>query len=286
MVRKPVKLPLYPADVSWLRWSPDGKKLRFTVADSKTNVNSIWEVSASGGDLHVLLPGWSSPPAECCGSWTPDGKYFVFQSSHGGRSDIWALREADGFLRPGKSKPVQLTSGPLDFLGPVPSKDGKRLFVIGSQPRGELARYDAKSQQFVPYLSGLSADSVSISKDGQWVAFVSYPDGSLWRMKLDGSERLQLTFPPTQAYFAPLVARRQTNRLLGDRSYQTLDDSVDVCGRWESARNIFRFSRRPWLVGGGKPLVFSDRGSSRPKLEKKGGFSIQFMDLKTRRVTT
>jgi Tol biopolymer transport system component len=28
------------------------------------------------------------------------------------------------------------------------------------------------------------------------VAYVSYPEGSLWRSKLDGSERLQLTYPP------------------------------------------------------------------------------------------
>jgi len=33
-------------------------------------------------------------------------------------------------------------------------------------------------------------------KDGQWVAYASYPEGSLWRSKVDGTERLQLTFPP------------------------------------------------------------------------------------------
>ena len=272
-----------PGDVSWLRWSPDGKKLRFTVADPKTNANSIWEIKADGGDLHPLLPGWNSPPAECCGSWTPDGRYFVYQSSHGGRSDIWALREADGFLKPGKSKPVQLTSGPLDFLGPVPSKDGKRLFVIGSQPRGELARYDAKSQQFVPFQSGLSADSVSTSKDGQRVAFVSYPDGSLWRMKLDGSERLQLTFPPLTAYlprWSPDGKQIAFQATTPGKPWAMYVTSAEGGNPQEVAPGL----GDPGWSADGKSLVFSDTPPFDPTAS--GKLAIHLMDLKTREVTT
>jgi len=64
------------------------------------------------------------------------------------------------------------------------------------QPRGELARFDVKSRQFVPFLSGISAEGVSFSRDGQWAAHVTFPEGTLWRSKVDGSERFQLTFPP------------------------------------------------------------------------------------------
>ena len=67
----------------------------------------------------------------------------------------------------------------MNNSGPVPSADGKRLFVIGAQLRGELARYDRKSGEFVPYLSGISADGVDFSKDGKWVVYVEYPDGTL-----------------------------------------------------------------------------------------------------------
>jgi Tol biopolymer transport system component len=63
-------------------------------------------------------------------------------------------------------------------------------------PLGELVRYDAKSKQFLPYLSGISAIQLGLSKDGRWVAYVSYPDGTLWRSKVDGTERLQLTSAP------------------------------------------------------------------------------------------
>jgi Tol biopolymer transport system component len=41
---------------------------------------------------------------------------------------------------------------------------------------------------------------VSFSKDGQWVAYVRLPEGTLWRMKMDGSDQLQLTFPPMKVF--------------------------------------------------------------------------------------
>jgi Tol biopolymer transport system component len=78
----------------------------------------------------------------------------------------------------------------------LPSKDGKKLFVVGEQPRGELVRYDAKLHQALPYVGGVSAEHVRFSRDGQWAAYVAYPEGTLWRSKVDGSERLQLTFSP------------------------------------------------------------------------------------------
>ena len=91
---------------------------------------------------------------------------------------------------------MQLTSGPLALFSPLPSKDSRKLFVVGRRPRGELVRYDTQTNHFVPFLSGISAEHLSFSRDGQWIAYVSFPDGTLWRCKLDGSERLQLTYPP------------------------------------------------------------------------------------------
>src|SRR6202011_5432249 len=65
--------------------------------------------------------------------------------------------------------------------------------------RSELVRYDAKSGQFVPFLGGISTAYVNFSRDGNWVAYVTWPDGNLWRSRLDGSEKLQLTTPPVRA---------------------------------------------------------------------------------------
>jgi WD40 repeat protein len=89
-----------------------------------------------------------------------------------------------------------------DYRNPLPSKDGKKLYVTGVQPRAELVKYDAKSGELIPFLGGISAGDVDFSRDGQWVTYVSYPEGTLWRSKLDGSERLQLTYAPVQAALA------------------------------------------------------------------------------------
>jgi len=162
--------------------------------------SSLWEVARDGANLRRLLPDWNRPAAECCGNWTADGRYFIFQATRNRTTQIYAIREKAGIFQPTSHEPVQLTVGPLNYYGPVPSADGRWIFVVGEQRRGELVRYDTKTQQFVRYLSGISAEAVSFSKDGQWVAYVTYPDGSLWRSKADGSQRLQLSAPPMVAF--------------------------------------------------------------------------------------
>jgi len=59
-----------------------------------------------------------------------------------------------------------------------------------------LLRYDGASG-FRAFLGGLSASDLSFSADGQWVTYVSIPDRALWRSRVDGSERMQLTAPGT-----------------------------------------------------------------------------------------
>jgi eukaryotic-like serine/threonine-protein kinase len=184
-------------DIFGATFSPDGRRLRFNVSDSKTDFSTLWEANADGSGAHALLPsGWNTPPHECCGVWTPDGKFYIFQSRHNGASNLWVLPETSSWFHKSKTLPVQLTTGPLDFYSPLPSKDGKQLFALGEQDRAELVRYDSKSGQFIPFLSGISAGHVEFSRDGQWVTYVSYPENTLWRSKVDGSERLQLTYAP------------------------------------------------------------------------------------------
>ena len=44
-------------------------------------------------------------------------------------------------------------------------------------------------------LSSDAAADVSFSADGHWVAYAMYPEPILWRSRIDGSEKLQLTRP-------------------------------------------------------------------------------------------
>jgi Tol biopolymer transport system component len=71
---------------------------------------------------------------------------------------------------------------------------------VGAIPRGELVRLDPQSKELQPFLGGISAEFVDFSKDGTQIAYVTYPDGILWRAKADGTERVQLTSPPIYPY--------------------------------------------------------------------------------------
>ena len=182
-------------------WASNGARLRFSSSDGfgpDIGQHMQWEVNADGSHLHRILEGWHTPPDECCGTWTPDGHYYIFQSA----GQIWALPRGNRFFS-SKLKPIQLTFSPMSLHSPVSSRDGSKLFVVGKTFRGELARYDTKKSQFEPFLGGVSAEYVSFSRDGAWAAYISYPQGSLWKCRVDGSERVQLTFPP----YKPVLPR-------------------------------------------------------------------------------
>ena len=177
------------------KFSPDGTRVRFTVLDRNIGSFTLWEAAASGSAPHPLLPAWRQATAECCGTWTADAKYFFFVAFRG-NPQIWALPEHTDLLHKHTSQPLQVTNGPLSYYSPVPGRDGHKLFVVGEQPRAELLRYDSRSGQFTPFLSGLSAGQLDFSRDSQFLTYVTYPDGALWRSRADGSDARQLTYPP------------------------------------------------------------------------------------------
>jgi Tol biopolymer transport system component/DNA-binding winged helix-turn-helix (wHTH) protein len=197
---EPKRLVTAKGTVSYPAWSPDGKSLRFAVADSsRIGASTLFEISAQGGELHEVTPPWQNKSSECFGDWTPDGKYYLFLAGCNGRANIWAISEKGPFAIGRKREPVQLTAGPIRYGSFTFSPDGKKIFVRGSELRGVVERYDRKSAQFVPFRPALSADCCVYSNDGQWMAYVTFPEQSLWRSKPDGSQSQQLTWPPMQA---------------------------------------------------------------------------------------
>jgi Tol biopolymer transport system component/predicted Ser/Thr protein kinase len=181
----------------YLTWSPDSQTIRFTFPNHSSP--AFWEISASGASLHPVHAGWQPKNSVCCGIWTPDGSFFVFLS--GGK--LWAFDERGGLLRHPPDQPIQLTSGPMLWGASVVSRDGKEIFASGGTLRGELVRLNLKSGQFEPFLSQISADDIEFSHDGKDVVYLTYPEGVLWRQRVDGSQRVQLSYPPMH----PLMPR-------------------------------------------------------------------------------
>jgi len=193
----PIKLVTASGSPYALTFSPDGRRIGFTAL--RSSVSTLWEIQSDGSNLHAVLRQGQGPTTACCGRWSADGGYFFFVSRTSSGRNVWVMREPTGLLPWRSSKPVQLTTGPLSISAWAVSADGKKLFVGAAQGRAELVRYDSKTAEFVPYLAGISAGELDYSRDGQWVAYISYPDGALWRSRIDGSDRLQLTYAPVFA---------------------------------------------------------------------------------------
>jgi len=264
--------------------SPDGRLLRLTLVDRADPGASLWEVRTDGSHLRPMLSGWNDGANVCCGSWTPDGKYFIFQATSNGVSSLWAMRETGDLWHKVSHEPVQLTVGAMSAEVPLPSKDGKRIFFIGSLRRGEVMRYDPRTHTLGPFLSGFSAQNLNFSKDGQRIVWSSFPDGTLWQGKADGSDRIQLTFAPMEA----------------DRPQWSPDGSKIAF--------TARYPGKQWQIflippGGGEAeqLTTSDEGNTFPSWSPDGNslaysawfgsvsnasrFPIHILNLKTHQVT-
>ncbi|HXH50058.1 MAG TPA: hypothetical protein VNM47_12005, partial [Terriglobia bacterium] len=266
----------FPGGRTSLAWSPTGQEIALTLVDPKTRVVQLWGLSADGTGLHRMFPGWHERDGECCGSWMPDGKYFVFQS----QDQIWAARQAGSFLRKASRKPVQLTSGAVSYRYPVPGKDGKRIFAVAGLRRGELQRYNTRAKAFEPFLGGISAEDVSFSEDGKWAAYTTFPEGIIWRSKLDGSDRLQLSSSPlfsTLPRWSPdgkVIVFDASQPDKGRRIYLVPSGGgtpEDLTPNHAGAQGD------PGWSPDGKSLVFGARG--------QGPRTIQVVDVKTREVS-
>ena len=167
----------------WMRWSPDGKLLRFTLMDPLSHGTGIWELPARGGAPHRLKTPQPVGNGACCGTWTSDGSAYVLQAG----DNLWQMTQG---LR-GVTL-TQLTNGPLRFLSPVTARSGSRVYFLGlDHPLGmQVLKAQTGFQPAPSFLA--DATRVDYSRNGAWLAWTDN-DGRLWRARADGSDELQLT---------------------------------------------------------------------------------------------
>ena len=66
--------------------------------------------------------------------------------------DIWAIQERTGLFAGRATEPARVTSGPLGTLRlPVPTRDGRRLLVIGRPTAGREPAVRSVHARFAPY---------------------------------------------------------------------------------------------------------------------------------------
>ena len=194
-----------PSTTGTPHFSPDSRRIRVAVYDDKNVAPpKIWELNVDGRSPHRLALQWPEDAGLEDGQWTPDGKRFLFLSKRDGLNNIYELFDPPWFEPWKKPTAMRLTAGQIDVLAMTPSRDSAGLFVVGRIAQGEMRVFDPQQRRFVPFLNGLAASSIAISPDKKWMAYADYPRHFLWRSKLDGSEKLQLTdFYATMEQWSP-----------------------------------------------------------------------------------
>lgn len=185
-----------PGGTVTVHWSPDGKRLLFSLQSNTEWRYPLWAAEIESGKVMPFLPDRNDGTEVLDGAWTRDGQ-FVFPAKGSLGTDLWRL-VPKAWPSSGHAA-QQLTHGPLNFSLPVAIPGRSQLAVVGAHKQGELQYFDARIQHFVPFLNGISAEMVDFSRDGKWVAYVTYPERVLWRSRIDGSAALQLTHGSLQA---------------------------------------------------------------------------------------
>ena len=80
---------VHSADFHDLAWSPDGE--RIAVQAAMPGEDGIYDISASGGDLRLLIAGQATGPA-----YSPDGQWLYFGSRRSGPQKIWQIPAGGG----------------------------------------------------------------------------------------------------------------------------------------------------------------------------------------------
>jgi Tol biopolymer transport system component/DNA-binding winged helix-turn-helix (wHTH) protein len=194
-----------PGEVSWIRWSPDGKHLRFTVNDLKTNVGSLWE-SEDGGKIRRVQTGLEPSANACCGIWTRDSRHFLFSVFRNERWDLWNADEHWSPFRSGK--PLLVTAGGPEIVTATTSPIEDRMFVAGYQSSTASFKFDLAHRALTPFLPNRSVEDPSFSADGKSLVYCEQhtEQSVVWRSNSDGTDAVPLTDPKLYArwpHFSP-----------------------------------------------------------------------------------
>jgi serine/threonine-protein kinase len=253
--------------------SPDSGRICVTVS-RQGNPSEIWELKADGSSPHRLDLDWPAAADMFNGRWTPDGQHFVFESRRDGRGNIYELVRPPWFAFWRKPYAVRLTAGDFDVLAATPDHDSSGLFIVGQIAQGAMQVNDPGQNRFVPYLGGFAASSFVISPDKKWMAYVDFPLHHLWRSKLDGSEKLQLT-----GFYSAMPRWSPDGKMIVFSDWQQLYlISADGGAAEKLIPNPNREVWPAWLPDG-KSIAFND-------YPEPGKFlGIKILDLATRKIS-
>jgi Tol biopolymer transport system component/DNA-binding winged helix-turn-helix (wHTH) protein len=199
-------------------WSPDGRSIRFNRNDPERDTESIWEIGVDGNNPHPVLPNWQETPKQCCGTWTPDGRYFLFVEIVNPSNRLYAIREKGVWWRRSPRGPFLVAAEPTGSWSPLVSRDGKYIYFYGKSVHSDLETVDPATGQFSTVLNDTRPRMLSVSPDGQWVSYIQSLSGMIWVSHLDGSAARRIPLPGLEGAFPRLSPDNQKIILTGIKS--------------------------------------------------------------------
>ncbi len=178
----------FPGVTEVAGWDKRGNRLRFTVLDTKTKASRWWEITGGDRSPHEL-PRISAALKAGHGIWTADERWFVFQAWMAERSQIRIASAA------GKSPAsYPLTVDALTWRDPALLPNSNTVLAVARQSQGQTVRLPVPGHPHSkPVIPGVPAYELDYSRDGAWITYARFPEHTLWRCRLDGSESRQLT---------------------------------------------------------------------------------------------
>ncbi len=188
---EPHRLPgIEPEQFSFLAdatFSPDGKWIAYFWPDPRRPLGDLWRIPAAGGtperltDLQFLGGGLD---------WSPDGKWILFSSDHGGSRTLWRVAAGGG-------EPQPITRGAGEDSDPRLSRDGQRLLYTNQRNLHVIDRLDPETGERHRVYERRSAMYMpELSHRGDRIAFFARVPGAynLFVMPIAGGKERQVTF--------------------------------------------------------------------------------------------
>jgi len=165
---------------------------------------------------HPLFQAGANPPSECCGKpGLLTGRYFFFgRERMANTSNLWVIRDTrGGFLHRSPSVPITVDHG-LNNLCVPQCRAGteKKSSSRWGRSLGEACAVMTQSLSNFCRFCPAYRPTVAFSKDGQWVAYSSYPDGGriVAQPSWDGTEVYAAQFSLRWQRSAPMAHKRKS----------------------------------------------------------------------------
>jgi Tol biopolymer transport system component/DNA-binding SARP family transcriptional activator len=269
-----------------LAWSPDGKWIAFVSGNpvfaygespwgSSTNLgnvapSSIWVVPASGGTALRVTDAQSLNTSPV---WLPNSRGLLLVSDREGNRDVYRINLNPAGIPDGP--PTRLTTG-LNAHGISLSADASDLAYSVFTHTGNVWMLAPSGQGIAslanarPLTQGTQAiEGVSLSPDGQWLAFDSDRNGNqdIYKMPVSGGEPVQLTQSPEGEFVSTWSG---DGRLIALHSYHSGTRRVRIVSAdGGEPRDIVDSppnQRSPGIAPDGSRLVFTADVSGQPEL--------------------